>query len=64
MKPRIAYRSPDWRGLQHEPIFIARVMAKWDAKEDTAQIAAELLTPEATVAAALVIGRDSRRGKP
>jgi len=40
---------------------VTRVMALWDAKQDTATIALDLFQPEATITAALRIGRERRR---
>ncbi len=60
MKPRLVYQRHD--GLSRDPIFIARVMARWDLGQDTARIAAELMTAEAFVANALAFERDRRAG--
>lgn len=62
MIARIVFRRPDPKLLAQDPAFIARVMAKWDAKQDTREIGLELMTDEYVVAAALTIGREQRRG--
>lgn len=60
MKPRP--KRPDPSALVCHPAFIARVMARWDAKQDTYQIGLELMTDEYVIAAALIVGREQRRG--
>jgi hypothetical protein len=49
--------------LDRDPAFVGRVMARWAQRQDTAQIATELMTAECFVANALAFGRDQRRGQ-
>lgn len=60
MKPRLVHNRPDASALCRIPVFVERVMARWDAKQDTCQIGLELMTDEYVVVAALIVGREQR----
>lgn len=53
----------DPREAKRDDLFIARVLELWDQGRDTADIALTTFESEATVAAALRIGRERRLAK-
>lgn len=49
--------------LSRNPIFVTRVITRWDLRQNTARIAVELRTAESIVESALHYGLEQRRKK-